>query len=206
MWPLFTSSMTGAGQRAYRGHPTGVPAPAAQSDRQQGDDSDVGEEAGDLPGLVAGADSGQPVDGAEPGFGHRGVDRGGRRPVDAGAVQRPVGQRTGPLRRPQPRLPEAGEMRRTRRVAVGVDAGRLHPPVPRVAEEIVRRRGWSGQRRQPQRHRHQEDRALRPPAGGGGRPPPPPPARPPPRPAISASSHQRLGQQGSASGDTGREQ
>ena len=116
------------------------------------------DEAGDLPRLVTGVDPGHPVDGVEPRLGHRRVDGVDGGPVDPGAAG--VALEGGAARGigPQPVLPQVGQVRRARRVAVGVDARDLHPAVPGVAVEIVGQDGLAGQGGEAQHEGHADDR------------------------------------------------
>jgi hypothetical protein len=103
-----------------------------------------------LPGAVAAAvgpeRAGEQVHEREVRLRDGGIDRRVGRVVHPGA-----GRHLGAaLLREQPAGPQAGERRVDRRVPVGVHAGRLHPPVPRVAVQVVGQHGLAGEGGQAQ--------------------------------------------------------
>ena len=126
---------------------------AAEPD-QQPDEPERDHGGVELP-LVIPCRAGQEMDGGERRLGHRRVDGGDTGTVDARAPRRLIAELTARCSvGEQPGIAQTPQVLVGWRVAVGVDAGRLHPAVPRVAVQVVGQLGGvPRQRRRRQRHR-----------------------------------------------------
>jgi hypothetical protein len=141
--------------------PALVSLPGPQYQREEADEGHVAEEAGDLPGLVAGVDPGHPVHSVEPRLGHRRVDGVDGRPVGPRAARLPLEGRATLGIGPQPVLPQVGQVGRAGRVAVGVGARDLDPAVPGVAVQVVGKDRLAGEGGQAEDEGHAHDRRHR---------------------------------------------